>query len=247
MRIIAIASLFITLGVTDRVYAQVGGLDAPEAMGPFLNGVLPPRTPNPPTGSWRLVNAFPALTFAEPIHLVAVPRSNRLVVVEKWGRLVMFENEAAVESKSDLLDLRGQVESFTDSGMLGVAFHPDFGLSDSPNRHSLYVYYRYTPDPTETGRAYCRLSRFTWDPATAVINPATEFVLINQYDRNNWHNGGGLFFGTDGFLYLSVGDEGGEDNLYGNGQRIDLALFGGALRIDVDLDPTRSHASDGMG
>jgi len=27
-----------------------------------------------------------------------------------------------------------------------------------------------------------------------------ELVLINQYDRHLWHNGGGMFFGPEGFL-----------------------------------------------
>ncbi len=218
-----------------------GGLDRAEAIGRFLNGALPHKTPRPSTGSWRLVNAFPSLTFIDPVQMLPVPFSNRLLVLEKAGRLVVFENRETVSSKTVLIDLRSKVESSHDSGMVGVAFHPEFGVPDSPNRHYLYVYYRYTPQKSDTNRAYCRLSRFTWDAATNSIAPSSESILINQYDRHNWHNGGGLFFGQDGFLYLSIGDEGGANDQYGTGQRMDTGLLAGVLRIDVDRDPSRSH------
>jgi len=218
-----------------------GGLDRAEAVGPFLNGTLPSRAPRPSTGSWRLVNAYPGLTFIDPIEMRPVPFSNRILVAEKAGRLTVFENDPAVSSKTVLLDIRHQVESSHDSGLLGYAFHPEFGVPSSPNRHYLYVYYRYTPQKSDTQRAYCRLSRFTWDPATDSIARASEFVLINQYDRHNWHNGGGIFFDEDGFLYLSIGDEGGANDQFNSGQRMDNGLLAGVLRIDVDRDPSRSH------
>ncbi len=46
----------------------------------------------------------------------------------------------------------------------------------------------------------------------------------------------------DGFLYVSIGDEGGANDQYNSGQRIDNALLAGVLRIDVDRDPAKSHA-----
>ncbi len=235
------AALFILIAPVGSIAQSGGGLDRAEAIGPFLNGALPSKSPRPSTGSWRLVNAFPGLTFIDPVQMLPVPFSNRLLVLEKAGRLVVFDNRETVASKTVLMDLRSKVESSHDSGMVGVAFHPEFASPDSPNRHFLYVYYRYTPQKTDTNRAYCRLSRFTWDPATDSIAPSSESILINQYDRHNWHNGGGLFFGLDGFLYLSVGDEGGANDQYNTGQRMDAGLLAGVLRIDVDRDPTRSH------
>ncbi len=188
------------------------------------------------------MNAFPGLTFIDPVQMPPVPYSNRLLVLEKAGRLVVFENNENVATRTVLFDIRSRVESKHDSGMVGLALHPEFGVAGSPNRHYLYVYYRYTPQKSDTNRAYCRLSRFTWDPATSTIAPASEFILINQYDRHNWHNGGGLFFGTDGFLYLSIGDEGGSNDQYDTGQKRNVGLLAGVLRLDVDRDPTRSHA-----
>jgi hypothetical protein len=59
-------------------------------------------------------------------------------------------------------------------------------------------------------------------------------VLISVPDRHLVHQGGGLTFGSDGFLYLANGDEGGYDCRYETCQRKDL-LFSGVLRIDVDM------------
>lgn len=240
MRFLRTAAILVLIAASERAPAAGGGLDAAGAVGRFLNGALPSSTPRF-TGGYRIVEAFPQLTFGEPLHMQPVPRSTELIVVEKEGRLVAFEDHPDTYMKRVVLDIRGQVESTLDSGMLGLAFHPDFGDAASPNRDYLYVYYRYTPDPTESDKAYLRLSRFTWDPATGTAAAGSEFVLINQYDRNNWHSGGGLLFGPDGFLYLSIGDEGGVNDFYDATQKLDAGFFSGVLRIDVDQDGTKSH------
>ena len=67
-------------------------------------------------------------------------------------------------------------------------------------------------------------------------------ILIQQFDAHHWHNGGSLFFDNDGFLYLSSGDIGGDQNAYNAGQTLTEGFFGTILRIDVDMDLSRSHA-----
>jgi glucose/arabinose dehydrogenase len=129
--------------------------------------------------------------------------------------------------------------------LLGFALHPEFGLTSSTNRGFVYVYYSYSPTPTNNPGLdtvmYNRLSRFTVPDGGLIADPASEMVLINQFDRNFWHNGGGIFFGPDGFLYLSNGDEGGEYEQFNNSQVISNGFFAGIFRIDVDMKPDRSH------
>ena len=85
-----------------------------------------------------------------------------------------------------------------------------------------------------------RVTRFQWSEADQQFDLDSEEVLIQQYDRSTWHNGGALFFKEDGFLYVALGDEGVEDATPST-QRLDGGLFSGLLRIDIDKDPNRSH------
>jgi uncharacterized repeat protein (TIGR03806 family) len=238
VRSLGLVALFLSL---SGFSLSGGGLDVAAPIGPYLDGALPSRTPTAASGDWELVRAYPNQVFVDPVAMMPVPQSNLLMVAEKWGALMIFPDEADIAARNVVLDLSAQTQAWGDSGLLGVVFHPEYGQVGSVNRDYLYVYYRYTPDPAEQERAYCRLSRFTWRSGPEAIDPATEFVLINQYDRHNWHNGGGLFFGNDGLLYLSIGDEGGSNDAYNVAQKRDGGLFSGVLRIDVDRDAARSH------
>lgn len=193
------------------------------------------------TTEWRVAEAFAGVSFDDPVSLIEAPNTGHLFVSEREGKLFAFERRADVTEKHLVLDLSGQNQGENDSGLLGVAFHPEFGLPESDNRGYVYVHYAYLVPPI-VGRTppfstptQSRLSRFEVDLDTLVADPASELVLINQRDQNVWHQGGAIFFHPeDGFLYISVGDEGGASCQYDNCQRIDKDLFSGVLRIDVD-------------
>ena len=57
-------------------------------------------------------------------------------------------------------------------------------------------------------------------------------IFVTTQPAGN-HNGGMLAFGPDGYLYIGLGDGGGADDRYGNGQRPDTVL-GTLLRLDID-------------
>ncbi len=226
--------------------AQPYGLDSRAPIGAFLNGVLPPDAPRAATGAWTTVEAFPNLSFDDPVFLTFEPRTNRLYVCERQGKIWHFVNSPATSSKTLLLDLTAQTQGWDDCGVMGIAFHPEFNQPSSTNRNFVYVYYQFSPAPTagpnrppQGTPGYNRLSRFTVNPATGTA--AGELILINQFDEGVWHNGGGIFFGADGYLYLSNGDEGAANDSYNNTQMINAGLFSGVLRIDVNQDPARSH------
>jgi glucose/arabinose dehydrogenase len=197
------------------------------------------------------VNAFPNLTFEDPTVLLIQPGSNLFVVGGRQGQVWSFVNSAATSTKTLMLDLSAHTQGWSDSGILGIVFHPQFGQAGSANRGYVYIYYCYTPGPlvgsaaappNHTTPIYDRLSRFTIPDGSTTIDPSSELVLINQFDRDLWHNGGCMFFGADGFLYVSNGDEGGVNDQYAQTQKINSGLFSGVLRIDVDMNPTLSHA-----
>jgi glucose/arabinose dehydrogenase len=191
--------------------------------------------------NYRLVPAFPGVSFSDPVGLSEAPGTGQLVVAERGGKLFAFENRADVASKQLMLDLSDHTQGDIDSGLLGFAFHPQFADLGSPNHGHLYVHYAFRPTPVPGGQpaadtvTQSRLSRFTVEVASMVADPASELVLIDQTDQSLLHQGGAMFFHPgDGFLYLSVGDEGRSRCLLGNCQRIDRDLFSGVLRIDVD-------------
>jgi uncharacterized repeat protein (TIGR03806 family) len=184
--------------------------------------------------AWKTVNAFPHLKFFEPTCVVAAQDgSRRLFVLERRGTIQVIQNDPAATTKQPFLDIFQNVmrAPYEDDGALGMILHPDFGKPDSPNRGYFYVFYTAKAG----GKRFDRLSRFSVYDGQAAADPASELVLIDQLDEDIWHNGGGLAFGADGFLYAGVGDEGGnEPDQFANAQRIDKDLFCGILRIDVN-------------
>jgi uncharacterized repeat protein (TIGR03806 family) len=224
--------------------------------GPLDAGPPPRRPPNPfrlaeglaqlparleLSADWRLVEAFPGVSFDDPVALIEAPGTGQLLVAEREGRLYAFERRTGVTEKRLMLDLSSQNQGENDSGLLGIACHPEFARAGSENARYLYAHYAFRASPI-VGRTppvftatRSRLSRFTVDLDTMLVDPASELVLIDQEDESVWHQGGALFFHPgDGFLYLSVGDEGGGDCQLRNCQRINRDLFSGVLRIDVD-------------
>jgi glucose/arabinose dehydrogenase len=196
--------------------------------------------------SWAVSDAFTNLTFTEPCGFTAEPRANRLYVSERLGKIYFFTNSPAVSAAALFLDLSAVTQGNNDCGLVGFALHPEYGMAGSTNRGYVYVDYCYSPspnpNPTSDTRMYNRVSRFTVPDGSLVADPASELVLINQFDRNYWHNGGGMFFGADGYLYVANGDEGDANDSFNNSQIITNGFFCGVFRIDVDMNLTRSHA-----
>ena len=240
-----VALSFLALLLTHPAHA--GGLDSAQPVAAYLNGAFPETVPAEVSG-WTTVNAFPNLTFVEPLHLSEIPGGNELLLVCKNGRIWRFENDPATVQSGvvGVLDWSAHTQTGDDMGFYSLSFHPEFGQEGSPNADHVYVCYSYRPAAPLTGQGenntYWTVSRFTWQRATGTLDPASEFVLIRQYDPHAWHNGGATFFGTDGFLYITCGDGGNSNDSFNNSQRTDFGLFSGILRIDVDNDPAKSHA-----
>jgi uncharacterized repeat protein (TIGR03806 family) len=216
--------------------AAAPGLDAPAAVAPYMNGAFPKSEP---TGAseWTTQETFTGININLPMHLAPYPGTNKLLCVAKEGRVFLFENDPAASVTETFLDLRSQVFTSSDSGLTWLVFHPEFGQPASPNRGYVYVTYKWKPAGGNGNEAYWRLARFTVQDGTQVADPASEQILIQQYDRQQFHDAGCMIFGSDGYLYLSIGDEGGANDEYNVAQKINERLFSGILRIDVDQKP----------
>lgn len=183
-----------------------------------------------PIVGYGLTNAFGALKFAEPVGLATPPgETNRLFVIEKAGRIMVIPDLQRPTAEV-FLDLRDFTEgSYIEDGLLGLAFHPGFGTNG----------YFFVFRTKLTAAFYDQLSRFQISATNANrADEASEVVFISQQDESNTHNAGDIHFGPDGYLYISVGDDGpGPTEKPDHIQAIDKGLFGGILRIDVDQRP----------
>ncbi|MGH0034638.1 MAG: PQQ-dependent sugar dehydrogenase [Myxococcota bacterium] len=251
---LAVAALAFAAAFAPPAAGQARGIAAPVPVGAFFDGALPTRTPNSPTSSsWQVVPAFPNLLFDETTVITASPSSNRLYVGSRDGVVYFFDGtDPDTSTKTEFVDLSDRVAVVWDGGFLGMAFHPEFEVPGSPFRNDVYVYYAtYCPidasgngvdlaacDPSyptsSTGGffgTYLRLSRLQVHDGTDVADPASEQVLLNIRLYNGSHRGGGLVFGDDGLLHLTVGDQ----FRYETAQDMTDTLEGGTLRFAVDV------------
>jgi glucose/arabinose dehydrogenase len=177
--------------------------------------------------------------FTRPIFL-AQPHgeSERLFVVEKPGTIKLLRGSTIADEP--FLDIRDEVsEQDEEMGLLGLAFHPDYA-----NNGKFYVYYANLTGNSST-RRLVEYKRSSENPDLADPGSARPLLSFDHPQGN--HNGGNLAFGSDGFLYLGVGDGGGANDDHGatgNGQNLGTFL-GKMLRFDVNgsgAGPNQAYA-----
>lgn len=215
-------------GSSDMVFAC-----AVKAIFPDTNAPPTLRMPTElPSYGFRFVDAFGVLNSGVIAFATPIGETNRLFVLERGGRLTVITNLAA-PTRTIVMDISGQVTGGGESGLLGLALHPGF----QTNGFFYLFYSTTTTTPAGTG-LHQRISRFqTTVPGGNSASPATELVLLTQYDEASNHNGGDLHFGPDGYLYASFGDEGDQNDARNNSQTIRKDFFSGIIRIDVDKRP----------
>ncbi|XP_052437636.1 HHIP-like protein 1 [Carassius gibelio] len=113
-------------------------------------------------------------------------------------------------------------------GFLCIALHPRFTTVKKA-----YVYYSVSVKKQEK----IRISEFlVSDSDMNMLDHSSERTLLEVDEPASNHNGGQLLFGSDGYLYIFIGDGGKAGDpfgKFGNSQN-KSTLLGKALRIDVD-------------
>jgi len=170
--------------------------------------------------------------------------SGRLLFNQNDNRTYIFENGAVLPTP--FLELP-QVNMFNGSAMSGIAIHPDFAADELAGLGGR-VYIAMTEDPGSgpadfgiaTGEVHqsvlYEVRASAADPNVA--DPGSIRALLRINEASTIHNIGDVAFGTDGYLYISKGDDesGGQDT---------TTVHGTVLRIDVDRSPANPLAANG--
>lgn len=158
---------------------------------------------------------------SSPLYLTnAKDGTNRLFIVEQGGIIKVLQPGST--TPTIFLNITSRVLSGGERGLLGLAFHPQY----ETNRRFFVNYTRQTDGAT----VIAEYKTSTGNPNVADTTE-TVFLVIPQPFSN--HNGGMIEFGSDGFLYIGMGDGGSANDPGNRAQNID-DLLGKMLRIDVD-------------
>lgn len=192
---------------------QAAPEDQPAAGDQAAAGDQPPQEP-------ALV-LTPVASLPDPIALVPRPGTGGspgdMYIATRAGQVWLLGADGD-EPPEMVLDIGQLTEVDCETGLLGIAFSPDGS--------NLYVHYTNLSGDNqiveypmsgqwvrgEEGRTLLR-----------VIQPACN------------HNGGHIAFGPDGYLWIGLGDGGGRDDMFNQGQDRDT-LLAAMVRIDPQQD-----------
>lgn len=168
-----------------------------------------------------------------------------LFICEQEGRIRIIKKGKLLPTP--FLDISKEVikkEGYDERGLLGLTFHPDY-----INNGKFYVYcsipvadqVRDVLDHRAEIREYVVSKN---NPLQANMASMRKVLVVDEPQSN--HNGGDVKFGADGYLYISFGDGGGQNDKHGtigNAQNTSN-LLGKILRIDVNKVPYGIPASN---
>lgn len=186
-------------------------------------------SPDPPP-PYRLVRAFPQVTFKGPVFIAQDPLSDRLFVAEYEGYIYSFDPK----------DPSGKKDLFLDAGrgISAFSFHPKY-----KENGQIFV---FSHADLRNGRGYkdqnSRVSRYQLDRTANPprVQPNSEQIIIEW--TAGGHNGGEAIIGPDGYLYISTGDGTSGSDVNNSGQNL-TDLHSVMIRIDVEHpDPGRNYS-----
>jgi glucose/arabinose dehydrogenase len=172
-----------------------------------------------------LHQVFPKLDLENLVWMTEAPDgSERFALVGQDGRILLARRGSDGSDARELLNIEDrQPHVSLEQGLLSMAFHPGF----QTNRLFYVFYSRQNPRRTVLSEFQTSASH----PDEAETN--SERILLEIPQPSEVHKAGLVSFGPDGYLYLSVGDGGGQNDEFGAAQNCST-VRGKILRIDVN-------------
>jgi glucose/arabinose dehydrogenase len=158
---------------------------------------------------------------SKPVFATTAPDgSGRVFIVEQTGRIRILKSGRVLSTP--FLNIASSVSRGSEQGLLGLAFHPNF-----KSNGKLYV--NFTRLDGDTVIREYRVSATNPN----VVSPSSKRLILRIDQPYSNHNGGGIAFGPDGYLYIGMGDGGGGGDPQNRAQNL-ASLLGKMLRIDVN-------------
>ncbi|HLY28480.1 MAG TPA: PQQ-dependent sugar dehydrogenase [Aggregatilineales bacterium] len=165
--------------------------------------------------------------FDSPIGMTFAPdHSGRLFVAEQMGQILIVDGKGQINPTpfldiTDLVPLHVYDGSYTEQGLLGLAFPPNFAQTGV-----FFVSY----NDANVNSVIARYHVIANDPNRA--DPNSGVILLKFHQPYQEHKGGQIAFGPDGYLYAAFGD-GGNPSLPSYRSQNPQSYLGKMLRLDV--------------
>ena len=186
-------------------------------------------------------DAFPAQEiFDRPLLVAFHPTdADMAYVVTQPGQVLRVPRDGSKSDRAVFLDITDRVYmGHFEEGLLGFQFDPDYAANDF-----VYIYWSEKIKKRAGAMAGGKkrksnrqsvISRFKVerDGDGVTVDLDSELRLMEVFQPFGNHNGGQLVFGPDGYLYVSVGDGGGDNR---TSAQDNADLLGSILRIDVSV------------
>ena len=153
-----------------------------------------------------------------PVAIVnAGDGTNRLFVANQRGTIHVLQNDSLLPTP--LLNISDRLveerPGFDERGLLGMAFHPNFGQAGLVGEDKFYVYYSAPQpngdpdDPVNPVNHQSVVAEYALSsPGANTAEPKSERILLTFDQPQFNHDAGYLGFGPDNLLYITTGDGG---------------------------------------
>jgi uncharacterized repeat protein (TIGR03806 family) len=185
----------------------------------------------PPPVSYKFVPAWNVKFPDTALDIIPSPYGGEMIIALKNGTALAMPLDpgATLAQARTVLDLKTEINTEAESGLLSFAFDPNFKTNG-------YAYGVYTRND---GMHSTRVARWKSNDGGKTLDLTSELKLWEHVQRRGTHHGGDLKFGPDGYLYVSFGDDNSGDYMdarFADAQNPKVS-YGKLFRLDVSSPP----------